>query len=808
MAPLFYVCAVRFDVIFKVGVVAGWGGIWYNFGMKKFAIIDGKSVFYRGYYAMGNLSLRDGTPTGGVYGFAAIALEILGKLRPDYVAVAWDKAGTNIRRRREIYAEYKANRRKAPDDFYVQVPMLMEFIEALGWPVYEADDYEADDIMGTLSRQANEAGVETLLISSDMDMLQIVDRDTKFYAIKTGFSRVEEFDVGKFEEKYGIEKGQFLDFKALVGDSSDNIPGVPGVGDKTARELLNKYGSFEGIYEHLDEIRPAVAGKLEKGKKMGEMSRELARIQMDAPVKFDPERSAVGRMDGEAVVAELERLEFYSLVRKFNREVEMGAARESGEVASEEEIDGVVVGWDVKKIMHEDEGVARRVLAGEKIWDLGQGAFLLDPLRRVAVEVGVMRAYREQVAEFRGEPRLLGVAERLDFPLIPILYKMERAGVKIDVQKFYTMSEEFGEMYKKFEQEIFEITGEFNVNSPMQLSEVLYGKLGLPTAGIKKKMRFYSTGARELEKLRHLTPVVGLIEKVREVAKLKSTYVDALPRLADGEGRVHTTYTQNVTATGRLSSVNPNLQNIPVRTELGRRIRSGFVAGRGRVFVSADWAQFELRLAAALAGDEALIKDFNEGMDIHTKTASDVFGVAVGEVSKEQRRAAKVINFGVLYGMSPKGLSEATGMDMAAAKEFIERYFEVRAPIRRYLDEVMRKAREDGYVETYFGRRRPTPDVRSANFVVRAAAERAAANMPIQGTEADLMKKAMIGVDKELPVGAEMVLQVHDSLIVECDEAWADEVGKILRRVMEGVAPELGVRLAVDVRRGGDWGEL
>ena len=349
---------------------------------------------------------------------------------------------------------------------------------------------------------------------------------------------------------------------------------------------------------------------------------------------------------------------------------------------------------------------------------------------------------------------------------------------------------------------------DFNVNSPVQLSEVLFDKLGLPTKGIKKTSRGYSTGAKELDKLKDLHPLIPKLMEYREAAKLLSTYILPMPELADSEDRIHTTFTQNVTATGRLSSLNPNLQNIPVRTEEGKRIRAGFVAPAGKVLVSADYSQFELRLAAALSGDQKLIDDFNSGIDIHTKTASEAFKVPFDEVTKKQRRAAKVINFGVLYGMSAKGLADAADMSVPEAKAFIDKYFELRAPIRKKLDEILKQAREMGYVETFFGRRRPTPDVKSANFLVRAAAERAAQNMPIQGTEADLMKRALVAVDAKLPKGASLIMQVHDSLIVECDEAIKDEVSKVLKDTMEAVAPELNVKLAVDVTVGQNWGEL
>lgn len=788
--------------------------------MKRLVIIDGKSVFYRGYYAMGALALRDGTPTGGVYGFAGIAMEIVKKLAPTQVVVAWDKAGTSIRKRKEIFHDYKAGRVKPPEDFYAQIPLLVKLIEELGWEFLECDDYEADDIIGTLARQADESlgangkcEYETYIISSDLDMLQIVDENTRMYRLVKGFSEIEEIDVSAVEKKYGIRQAQFLDLKALKGDASDNIPGVPGVGEKTAVKLLNEFGSLAGVYENIERISGSVQKKLIAGKESAWMSYELAKIMVDAPVELMRVREF--EWVPERVARALRELEFSSLIRKFGLE-EVSKQFSADDLKKEnvsrnaiQVFEEVIVAWDVKRLMHEDEKIAERILGGEKFWDLGQGAFLLDPLARDIEKGDEKTEFLRQKYEFEQRPKLYKLFVQFDLALIPVLYKMEKKGIGIDREYFEKLKEEYQAEVAVREREIWEMAGgEFNVNSPVQLAEVLYGRLKLPTKGIKKTTRGFSTGAKELEKLKNLHPIIAKLMEYREVAKLLSTYIVPMPELADEAGRIHTTFTQNVTATGRLSSLNPNLQNIPVRTEEGRRIRGGFVAGEGKKLVSADYAQFELRLAGALAGDEALIKDFNAGVDIHAKTAGEAFGVPVEEVTPMQRRVAKVINFGVLYGMSAKGLADATGMGITEAKAFIERYFELRAPVKRKLEEILKQAREQGYVETFYGRRRPTPDVGSANFLVRAAGERAAQNMPIQGTEADLMKRAMIRVDKALPTGAELVLQVHDSLMVECDEELVGEVEEILKREMEGVAPELAVKLAVEVASGGNWSEV
>jgi DNA polymerase-1 len=849
---------------------------------KKLAVIDGKSVFYRGYYAMPGLSLSDGTPTGGVFGFASLAIELIKKLEPDYVAVAWDKKGTNIRKRREIYPEYKAGRKKAPDDFYAQLPMLFELLDAFGWPLYELDDYEADDILGAFAKQATEKGVETYLLTSDLDALQLISPTTKVFALKNGLSNLEEFDVAHFESKYGINVEQFLDLKSLKGDSSDNLPGVPGIGEKTAVQLLQEYTTLDNIYDHLDDIKPTVAKKLVAGKDLAYISKEVGRIWTDAPVQLDWDVADINDINLPGVADILRKFEFSSLVRRLPKHMQASAASSDqvglfdvavesslaplevtpwpdtvaidGPVAihydsdsrelwlspnsttlyreAVESIDAsvwqalqlaTVIGYDSKLLYHQlaDSGVQARF---EAVHDIHQAAFLIDPLQRdrsLAALAGasindaptavaaLWQIYYQQKIAFDTNEKLAKVAYELDFPLTYHLFAMERQGIKIDRDMLAKMSDELGQEHARLEQEMYTLAGyEFNIGSPSQLSDVLFTKLQLPTTGIKKGKTGYSTGQKELDKLRGQHPIIELIERTRELAKLKNTYIDALPKLADVHDRIHTTFNQDVASTGRLSSTNPNLQNIPVRTELGRKIRTAFIPEGDKVFVSADYSQFELRLAAILANDTELINDFNGDVDIHTKTASRVYGIPMDDVTKGQRRDAKVINFGVLYGMSPHGLSAATGMTFTQAKEFIDQYFQLRAPIRQYIDEVLRRASAEGYVETYFGRRRPTPDVNSTNFMVREGAKRAAANMPIQGTEADLMKMAMIEVDKKLGDLGEQILQVHDSILIECPEENAEAVADLLKTTMENVYPALGIKLRVDVSIGKNWGEL
>ncbi len=857
--------------------------------MKKLVIIDGKSVFYRGYYAMGNLSLEDGTPTGGVYGFASLAFEVIRKLKPDYVVVAWDKKGTSTAKRSAIYPEYKAGRKKAPDDFYEQIPLLKDFLKTLGWPLFETDGYEADDILGTLAVQANKLGVEANLITSDLDMLQLIDENTKVFAMKRGFSDIEEFDLEYFENKYGLKQSQFLDLKALQGDSSDNIPGVPGIGPKTATQLLQKFFTLEGIYENLENIKPAWRKKLEAGKDSAFMSKKIAEIFLDAPVELNFEDADIRNFNYEEVLKMLRKLEFNSLVRKIPKEMKTGSedfetknenqiglfeeVLESSEINILPEIssekffekpqDLVFFDFDTQKLkilvsnfeniaefnfmefskfadffknvkivfFNAKETFHKIFNAGidfedwGKIYDIEQLEFLLNALIRdkslsgiygekideddSRVRISAMRIiFEHQQKKLEDLPRIREIAEKLDFPMSLVLFKMEKAGVEICPEIFAKMSVEFAGEISKIEKEIFEIAGrEFNVASPLQLSKVLFEDLGLPTKGIKKSKNGFSTGQKELDKLREYSPIIKKIEQFREFSKLKSTYVDALPKLADEKNRIHSNFAQDVTTTGRLSSSNPNLQNIPIRSELGRRIREGFVAKKGNLLVSADYSQFELRLAAVLANDKPLIETFEKDLDIHAKTASEVFGVPIDEVSKEQRRVAKIINFSVLYGVGAHNLSGTIGVGFYEAKKYIEEYFNAHKPIRELMDNTLKKAQDEGFVETFFGRRRPMPDIKSSNFMIREMAKRAAQNMPIQGTEADLMKRAMLAVDEKIVKAGlgDQILQIHDSILVEVPAENAENVAEILKQEMENVAPELNVKLKVEVSIGKDW---
>lgn len=878
---------------------------------KRFVIIDGKSVFYRGFYAMPGLKTKEGTPTGGVYGFTVMALEVLRKLKPDYVCVAWDKPKTNIRKRLALYPEYKAGRKPAPPEFYAQIPILHEVLAAFGWPLYELDDYEADDIMGTLAAQAKQRNIETMLVTSDLDVLQLINGHVEAYLLKTGHSNIERLNPASFETKYGIKADQFLDYKALAGDSSDNIPGVPGIGSKTAIDLLKAYKGLDEIFDNLELVKASVKAKLEAGKELAYLSYKLAQIWTDAPIELDLKSVDGSKAQPELIQAILKKLEFRSLLNRLPEVFKMNdgfepAVNHELKVAkntvidTDKALDLLDLSFSKELVIHsrsagkhghdplllivspaptkvytiQIEAVSKELLvqkigplfANESVkkvgydikstielgLDLGMdfhnvghdvlvGAFLINSLHRTSSltelaqntlnyegssldaldddelatrgseVVAVIRAlYDAQTSEFNKLPKIGAVARDIEWPIIPILAKMEFIGIKLNTEHLKIMSVELEDQVSDIEQQIYGYADqEFNINSPSQLADILFNKLKLATAGIKRGKTGYSTGVSELDKLRGLHPIIDLITEYRELTKLKNTYIDTLPELVDKNSRLHTTFNLTIAQTGRLSSTDPNLQNIPVRTELGKNIRTAFVADTGKVLVSADYSQFELRLAAFLSKDEDMIEQFNKDTDIHTLTASQIYGRNPEDVTKQMRRDAKVINFGILYGMSPHGLSIATGMTQTAAKSFIDRYYELRKPLIEYMNNIKVKAREEGYVEDLFGRRRPTPDINSGNFVIRQAAERAAINMPIQGTAADIMKLSMIKVDEKLKDLQDcwVLLQIHDSILVECREADSQLVQQILKDTMETAYP-MPIKLTVDVSAGSNWGEL
>ena len=890
---------------------------------KKLVVIDGKSVFYRGYYAMPNLSAKDGTPTGGVYGFTMMALDVLKKFDPDYVCVAWDKSKTNVRARTKIYPEYKANRKPAPEDFKVQIPLLKELLEALGWPLYEIDDYEADDIMGVFAKQAEKKDYETILVTGDHDVLQLVTDKTSVAIMKKGITNIDMYTPKTFTDKYKMNVKQFIDYKALRGDPSDNIPGVAGVGEKTATSLILEYGSIDKVYENVALIKASVAKKLEADKEMAYISKELVTIMLDADIKLDWKAADVKKVDPIALNSVMRELQFTSLIRQLPADLKVdqqsgASSQELAENENEKIIDAKNTKVLVLKNQGELSGLSLRskdvlvlprfgeshgrslqsvlisetktqvysipvaspdqldltgdklpesavleklasVLKGKNIigfetkqllqsflrndlplpnvgHDLKIASFVIDPLQRdVSLQSVLMSSlgydiselnednseklankinsllwalYDHQEHRLNSESGLRDLLQGIEFPFITPLAKMEHYGIKLDSDYLAKFSEELEDDILDLEQTIYGYADkEFNVGSPSQLATVLYEDLELSTVGIKKGKTGFSTAAGELKKLQGMHPIIDSISKFRESSKLKSTYVDALPKLVDKNDRLHSSFSQTTTSTGRLSSSDPNMQNIPIRSKLGQRVRKALVAEKDHVFIQADYSQFELRLAACLSGDKNLVEIFNTGIDIHTQTAVRVLGIDEAELTKDQRSKAKAVNFGILYGQGPHGLSEGTGMSMVEAKEFIDKYYKTYPQLKEYLDGLAEQAKEGGYVSTLLGRKRPTPDAKSSNFMVRNGAIRAAVNMPIQGTAADLVKMAMIEIDKKLPKNAHQVLQIHDSIIVECPEKDADEISEMMREIMERIYA-LPVKLKVDIATGKDWGEL
>ena len=879
---------------------------------KSLVVIDGKSVFYRGYYAMPNLSNKKGLPTGGIYGFTSMAIELLKRLKPDHVAVAWDKPKTNIRKRQSIYPNYKANRKPAPEDFYKQIPYLMDLIKAFGWNLYEFDDYEADDIMGTLAYKASNAGINTYLVTSDLDMLQLIGPLVHVYVLKTGLSNIELFSPESFVTKYGINVSQFLDYKALKGDSSDNIPGVSGIGDKGAVALLSQFKTLDNIYDNLALINSKIATKLAEGKKMAYLSKELAEIWLDAPLEIDFSKDRDSLVDKEKLtdllnefdfkslikpVSDLFNIEQSSMVNKISNQVELPKKQyilsksdlnidfkfnseylsiywrfsdrqsknlsvfmvKSNKITYVFDINSIgldhfigwlnkykifekkIIGYDLKKIFKFCLQYALKLPT--EFHDILISSFLLNPLIKdqtlnglaqsyldfetnkfdemddeLLISAGdiitavIDKVYESLTLELQADKKMIEILSSMDFPVIPVLSKMELTGIKLDVNYLNNFNIQINQMIEDLKVEIFHQSGrEFNISSPNQLADVLYNQLNIPTAGLKKNKNHYSTDSNQLEKIINLHPIVIFIVQYREVVKIKNTYLDTLPKLVDENSLIHTTYNQTIAQTGRLSSTDPNLQNIPIRTELGKKIRTAFVCEDGYRLISADYSQFELRIAADLADDQELIKLFSEGSyDIHTLTAAQVYDCEPELVTKDMRRAAKTINFGILYGMSAHGLVEATSMNYNDANNFIDRYKLIHKALFDYMDSIIEFTKKYGYAQTKFGRRRPFKDINSTNFMLRESAKRAAINMPIQGTEADLMKLALIELDKKLIISgfdAKLVLQIHDSVLIKCREDQVEKVTELVRDTMENIT-KLSVKLDVDVVVGLNWGEL
>ncbi|MDO8505321.1 MAG: DNA polymerase I [bacterium] len=837
--------------------------------LERFMIIDGNALVHRAFHALPPLSKKDGKLVNAVYGFTTVLMKALKELNPAYAAVTFDLPGGTFRN--ELYKEYKAQRIKKPQELYDQFPLVKEVVRAFGISVVEKQGFEADDLIATLSRKseirnlpAGKAGpkseIETIIVTGDMDTLQLVDEHTKVYSFRKGFSDVVIYDEKAVHEKYGLRPDQMIDYKALRGDPSDNIPGVRGIGEKTASELISKFESLEKVYEVLEQgsknkeqtIRPKVAELLKTYKADAMLGKTLVTLVRDVQIDATLLSCKVYPQDSAKLREVFEKFGFKNLVARLEKENPAAdlqpAQKNQGSLLEgnglvptqgsgrQRELSSVVpivilkqgtIGHDLKTILHSTSYVLH-----PPIFDTMIASYLLNPGSRTHDFIAVVRDHNIAMEEISivlsklkhllqeklNKENLTDVFEKIEMPLIPVLSKMEETGIKINASYLKTLSEDFEKELSRLTKEIYKhAEQEFNINSPLQLREILFEKMKLaPEVGrIKKTAKggVSSTAAGQLEKLRGTHPIVDLIFDYRELAKLQGTYATALPELIDKkDARVHSTFNQAVTATGRLSSSNPNLQNIPIKTENGRMIRNAFIAEKGFVLFSADYSQIELRVAASLSGDSEMIKAFQSGHDFHTETAARVFEVIAEKVDAQMRRKAKAINFGIIYGMGATSLAIATGTTRAEAEQFIERYFEVFNTLRDYLEGLKEQARTAGYVETLFGRRRYLPEITSGVQQIRASAERMAINMPVQGTAADLMKMAMIKIHESIKTlkhesSVRMLLQVHDELVFEIKKELVSEVAPKIKSIMESVYA-LKVPIVVDLKQGENWGEM
>ena len=842
--------------------------------MQRFMIIDGSSIFYRAFYAMPALTSPTGEPTGAITGFANIVLKLLREYSPDYAAVALDASRKTFRT--EIFVEYKANRDHMPDELSAQFPLLNEFVNALGIKTLIAPNYEADDIIGTLARQAENFYVD--IVTGDRDALQLINATTRVLLTKN--TKVDVYDEEKFQAEYNFPPKNLVDFKGLSGDTSDNIPGVKGIGPKTAIKLLTEYETLENILDNVEKISAKkVRESLQTSAEIATISKKLAQIKCDVPeITFDAEKFIIAPnfvlvdkfCDRYALVNvkkkihelydSMENLFYQSPVKmltvpKIETAVDFDAILNAQNISvdnpselgiliaatgkifnvTENELKRIVEEYPRKIFVHDLKNFLHHYDVGhiEKFFDVELAAYLLYPemndyscnrllplefdglqlpITSLAAQVAALEKLGTLYIEKLDEVEMKELYDAIELPLTYVLAKMEQRGVYVDTKQLDEKSVEMESRIAEIEKNIYELAGEtFNINSPKQLAEILFDKLKLPpvTQTKKKTKSGISTNAEVLDNLRGTHPIIDEILNFGTLAKLKSTYIDGLQNLIDPQThRVHTHFNQTVTATGRLSSSDPNLQNIPIRTEEGRKIRALFEPGEGYDFLlSADYSQIELRLLAHMSDDENLIAAFNSGEDIHARTAAEVFGVNVNEVTPDLRRKAKAVNFGIIYGISDYGLSRDLRTTRHEAGEYISLYFERYPKVKNFLDATIEQARELGYVTTMFGRRRQLPAIKNSNFHLRGLAERMAMNTPIQGSAADIIKLAMIRAERNLAhLKSRLILQVHDELVIETVESELDEVAKIVRDAMENVVA-LKVPLIVDVHYGKNWTE-
>ena len=860
----------------------------------KFLVIDGSSLIHRAFFALPPLMTKQGLHTGAVYGLCNMLLKLLGDLQPAYMAVAFDKSRKTFRT--ELYADYKGQRKPTPSELSEQFPLAMKVLGTMGIPTLELDNYEADDIIGTFAVHAPE-DVEVIIVTGDRDELQLVDTRTKVYYTKRGISDIQIFDEAEFAANYeGLVPKQLIDLKGLMGDASDNIPGVPGVGPKTALKLIKEYGNVETVLENIDKISgKALKAKLADNKESALLSKQLATICTEAPVDTEIARYALAPLREEARTL-LQDLEFRNMYDRFASV--LGGAQHSfdlfGETVAQEsaptehvtlpaqaeqlfaalkacreavpvavtvsgqlpelyfsraelllegkvyildsfsscwdKFDAWLADADCKKLTVDSKELykcclCRKVQAQGIVDDVALAAYLADPGHNSYALADLSKRYlastlptdceniallavqlREQLKEYEQ----LALYEELELPLAPVLAKMELSGITPDMELLAQLNEDMTARITQLEKQAMEQAGEeFNLKSPKQLGIILFERLQLPV--IKKTKTGYSTDAKVLEALEGKHPLIATILEHRKLAKLQSTYLDGLKPLVNAKTRrIHTHFQQTVTVTGRLSSTDPNLQNIPTRTEEGKQIRRIFIPGAGYDYLmSCDYSQVELRILACIAQDELLLDAFRHGQDIHARTAAEVFGVPLAEVTHEMRSRAKAVNFGIVYGISDFGLAKQLDVGRKEAAGYIESYFARYTGVKKYMEDIVAKAREQGYVSTLMGRRRYLPDIRHSNFNLRSFAERTAINTPIQGTAADIMKKAMIDVERALEQAgckSRILLQVHDELVLEVTEDERERVAELVRETMQAAA-SLEIPLLADVNFGKNWAE-
>ena len=871
----------------------------------KLMILDGNSILNRAFYGVRILTTRDGLCTNAIYGFLNILERLRKEEQPEALCVAFDLKAPTFRHLQ--YEGYKATRHPMPEELAMQLPYMKDVLRAMRIPIYECEGWEADDVLGTAGKKCGEAGWDCVIVTGDRDSLQLIDDHVhvKLITSKAGQTLTTLYDEEKFTQEYGFEPKRLIDLKSLMGDSSDNIPGVAGVGPKTATDLLLRFGTLDGIYQNLPEIKETLRKKLENDRDKAYLSYDLATIRCSAPVSFSPEENLVREPDTGALYDLFTKLEFVKLIDRYHLRPDLNRAEEKTEyvqgectsetpatlarvkellrelaaqsyvsVLVEDGLSGVsadipdagkmvyfsreALGKDyeaalaelfsdkIQKASHDVKSLMRQLLDAHLpiegfCFDTALAAYLIDPtqghyeLERLTVsylnfepakpnaeEVGEtparlaalfsrtasVSALVEPMQEKLRSMELERLFEEVELPLCPVLARMEHEGVAADQFALMSFGQMLSERIDATQEAVYRYAGEeFNINSTKKLGEILFERLGLPP--VKKTKSGYSTNAEVLEKLRARHPIVQCVLDYRMLTKLKSTYADGLLKQIAEDGRIHTTFQNTVTATGRLSSTDPNLQNIPVRTELGSEIRKMFIPRDGWVFVDADYSQIELRVLAHIADDQRMQEAFRSGMDIHTATAAQVFGVAPEDVTPLMRRHAKAVNFGIVYGISAYSLSEDIGVSVAEAKQYIENYLRNYEGVRDYMKRIVETAKRDGYVSTMLGRRRELPELKSSNFNLRSFGERVALNTPIQGTAADIIKIAMIRVDKALrekKLRAKLILQVHDELIVECPLAEEQTVAEIVKYEMEHVM-QRRVPLLAEAKSGVSWYE-